>query len=247
MQAYCPPAVWTCQGHGPFLLPTLPEAFSKTDSTRSGSNWTLFDEEPKFFQFSLHYSAVFVDHHLRQHFDQHTHLLIESKAITSTLTGATRYLSLNFKLQSINFPFFILLQVSGNSLGQRLLYWFTGAGGHGRSHGRKRSESIGGQDPLERQQPPHHGSFAVVFGVPESPRPVGRKFTHLASNVIACLRDFLVSPSPVLLRLHHQPQTQNPNQIVDDPLVLLARADFERLREVSIDNLPGLKSRHAGG
>ena len=48
-------------------------------------------------------------------------------------------------------------------------------GGHGRSHGRKRPESIGGQDPLERQQPPHHGSFAVVVGVPESPRPVGRQ------------------------------------------------------------------------
>jgi phosphatidylinositol 4-kinase len=63
------------------------------------------------------------------------------------------------------------------------------------------------------------------------------KFTHLASNVIACLRDFLVSPSPILLRLHHQSQTQNPNQNVDDPLVLSARAAFERLREASIDNL----------
>lgn len=62
------------------------------------------------------------------------------------------------------------------------------------------------------------------------------KFTHLASNVIACLRDFLVSPSPILLRLHHQSQNhQNPN--LEDPLALSARAAFERLREASIDNL----------
>jgi phosphatidylinositol 4-kinase len=61
------------------------------------------------------------------------------------------------------------------------------------------------------------------------------KFTHLASNVIACLRDFLVSPSPILLRLHHQSQNQNQN--LEDPLALSARAAFERLREASIDNL----------
>lgn len=61
------------------------------------------------------------------------------------------------------------------------------------------------------------------------------KFTHLASNVIACLRDFLVGPSPILLRLHHQSQPQNPNP--EDPLAVSARAAFERLREASIDNL----------
>lgn len=59
------------------------------------------------------------------------------------------------------------------------------------------------------------------------------KFTHLASNVIACLRDFLVSPSPILLRLHHQSQNPKP----EDPLAISARAAFERLREASIDNL----------
>ena len=53
--------------------------------------------------------------------------------------------------------------------------------------------------------------------------------------MIACLRDFLVSPTPILLRLHHR--SKNKNQNVDYPLALSARAAFERLREVSIDNL----------
>ena len=74
------------------------------------------------------------------------------------------------------------------------------------------------------------------------------KFTHLASNVIVCLRDFLVSPSPILLRLYHQSNTLNNLSVgpritsngsigSDDPVVSSARAAFERLREASIDNL----------
>lgn len=73
------------------------------------------------------------------------------------------------------------------------------------------------------------------------------KFTHLASNVIVCLRDFLVSPSPILLRLYHQSSTlnnpvapritSNGSIVSEDPVISSARAAFERLREASIDNL----------
>lgn len=85
------------------------------------------------------------------------------------------------------------------------------------------------------------------------------KFTHLASNVIVCLRDFLVNPSPILLRLHHQSQQQSPNMTgssaspprisvnnyptgsssagSEDPVAFAARAAFEKLREAGIDNL----------
>lgn len=74
------------------------------------------------------------------------------------------------------------------------------------------------------------------------------KFSHLASNVIGCLRDFLVNPSPILLRLHHQsqPQSGSPPRISvnagqptgpEDPVIASARAAFEKLREAAIDNL----------
>lgn len=70
------------------------------------------------------------------------------------------------------------------------------------------------------------------------------KFTHLASNVIVCLRDFLVSPSPILLRLYHQSNSSVGPRIMsngsigtEDPVASSARAAFERLREASIDNL----------
>ena len=60
------------------------------------------------------------------------------------------------------------------------------------------------------------------------------KFPHLASSVIVCLRDFLVNPSPIILRLHHQ----SVDQQQENPAVASsARAAFERLREASIDNL----------
>jgi phosphatidylinositol 4-kinase len=60
------------------------------------------------------------------------------------------------------------------------------------------------------------------------------KFPHLASSVIVCLRDFLVNPSPIILRLHHQSQDQ---QQENPSVASSARAAFERLREASIDNL----------
>ena len=60
------------------------------------------------------------------------------------------------------------------------------------------------------------------------------KFPHLASSVIVCLRDFLVNPSPIILRLHHQSQYQ---QQENPYLASSSRAAFERLREASIDNL----------
>lgn len=77
------------------------------------------------------------------------------------------------------------------------------------------------------------------------------KFSHLAASVVECLRDFLVNPSPILSRLHHQGQQQpmSPSgptpkislgggQIVlEDPMAAASRAAFDRLREAAIDNL----------
>lgn len=71
------------------------------------------------------------------------------------------------------------------------------------------------------------------------------KFTHLAPNVIVCLRDFLISPSPILLRLYHQsnasgvstPRAIPAGSHSEDPVVASARVAFEKLREASIDNL----------
>ena len=78
---------------------------------------------------------------------------------------------------------------------------------------------------------------------------LAQKFTVLASNVIGHLRDFLVNPSPILLRLHRQstashqsttPSSSNPTSTgTNEPefITASAQAAFERLREVGIDNL----------
>ena len=79
------------------------------------------------------------------------------------------------------------------------------------------------------------------------------KFSHLASNVISQLRDFLVNPSPILLRLHHQSQsaasgsssststgTPTAGGVVTaetDAVAASAQAAFDRLLDAAIDNL----------
>lgn len=72
------------------------------------------------------------------------------------------------------------------------------------------------------------------------------KFPHLASNVNSCLRDFLVNPSPILLRLHNQATANGavvnsrlfPSAATsDDPVTSSAKIAIDKLREAAIDNL----------
>ena len=82
------------------------------------------------------------------------------------------------------------------------------------------------------------------------------KFPHLTNNVINYLRDFLVDPSPILLRLYQQSQTKGnvmrpPHMTInsvtpaEDKLVSSTQAAYEKLREAAIDNLcSALKAGH---
>uniref|UniRef100_A0A8D8UEF4 1-phosphatidylinositol 4-kinase n=1 Tax=Cacopsylla melanoneura TaxID=428564 RepID=A0A8D8UEF4_9HEMI len=63
------------------------------------------------------------------------------------------------------------------------------------------------------------------------------KFPSIANTSIQCLRDFLVSPSPILSKLHKAPRPRSPEP---------QESQFERLRDAAIENLCiALRSAHA--
>ncbi|KAL1453772.1 hypothetical protein WDU94_010085 [Cyamophila willieti] len=63
------------------------------------------------------------------------------------------------------------------------------------------------------------------------------KFPSIANTSIQCLRDFLVSPSPILSKLHKAPRPRGPEP---------QESQFERLRDAAIENLCiALRSAHA--
>lgn len=41
---------------------------------------------------------------------------------------------------------------------------------------------------------------------------LAQKFPHIASTSIYCLRDFLITPSPILFKLHRQAVESNTNK-----------------------------------
>ncbi|KAI5696346.1 hypothetical protein M8J75_011820 [Diaphorina citri] len=65
------------------------------------------------------------------------------------------------------------------------------------------------------------------------------KFPSIANTSIQCLRDFLVSPSPILSKLHKAPRPRAPEPGPHE-------SQFERLRDAAIENLCiALRSAHA--
>lgn len=85
------------------------------------------------------------------------------------------------------------------------------------------------------------------------------KFPNIASTSIHCLRDFLVSPSPILAKLYRIHNDRNPHDItvtvscdgselraVSDNLPLQQQSPFEKLRDAAIENLcKALRSAHS--
>lgn len=79
---------------------------------------------------------------------------------------------------------------------------------------------------------------------------LAQKFPNIASTSIYCLRDFLITPSPILLKLHRQanakgnkepikitPQGNDLKVESNTKTVSSTQSAFERLRDAAIENL----------
>ncbi|CAH0558143.1 unnamed protein product [Brassicogethes aeneus] len=78
---------------------------------------------------------------------------------------------------------------------------------------------------------------------------LAQKFPNIASTSIYCLRDFLITPSPILLKLHRQTTDRNNKEnikitavgselkVETNKTVSSTQSAFERLRDAAIENL----------